>query len=230
MVARLASALAPSASFRSPRNGTRPKRHHGWTQVPDLKIPLPYPEPPLTDGVIVLRRWKRTDLSCVEEASHDTRIPEGTTVPSVFTKREGLAWIERQWGRADNGEGLSLAITDAQSDEAVGAVTMTLRPQEGQQRGTAAIGYWIIECARGCRQASRAVALLTRWTLTEAGLARVEALVEPDNIASQRVLEHVGFKREGHLRSYLAFTERRADALIFALLPSDLSSNIANPS
>jgi hypothetical protein len=144
MVARLASALAPSASFRSPRNGTRPKRHHGWTQVPDLKIPLPYPEPPLTDGVIVLRRWKRTDLSCVEEASHDTRIPEGTTVPSVFTKREGLAWIERQWGRADNGEGLSLAITDAQSDEAVGAVTMTLRPQEGQQRGTAAIGYWII--------------------------------------------------------------------------------------
>jgi [ribosomal protein S5]-alanine N-acetyltransferase len=187
-------------------------------EMPDRPV-LSYPEPPLTDGVVVLRRWADSDLGCVEEASRDPRIPQGTTVPATFTAAEGLAWIERQWGRADNGEGLSLAIADAGSGEALGAVVLLFR----RQPGTVEIGYWLIERARGRRLASRAVVLLARWALTDAGLARVEALVEPDNTASQRVLESAGFRREGLLRSYLVFEERRADALIYSLLPSDLA-------
>jgi RimJ/RimL family protein N-acetyltransferase len=167
----------------------------------------------------VLRRWAESDIGCVEEASHDPRIPEGTTVPASFTVAEGRAWIERQWGRADNGEGLSLAIADAGSGEALGAVVLLFR----RQPGTVEIGYWLIERARGRRLSSRAVALLARWALTDAGIARVEALVDPENIASRRVLESVGFRREGLLRSYLVFNTRRADALIYSLLPSDLA-------
>jgi ribosomal-protein-alanine N-acetyltransferase len=165
----------------------------------------------------VLRRWLATDLGCVEEASRDPRIPAGTTVPATFTVADGLAWIERQWGRADNGEGLSLAIADAGSDEALGAVVLLFR----RQPGTVELGYWLIEGARGRGLGSRAVALLARWAVTDARLARVEALVEPDNIPSQRVLEKAGFRREGHLRSYLVFNGRRADALIYSLLPVD---------
>jgi [ribosomal protein S5]-alanine N-acetyltransferase len=180
---------------------------------------LSYPDPPLTDGVILLRRWSETDIACVEEASRDPRIPQGTTVPARFTEAEGLAWIERQWGRADNGEGLSLAIADAGSGEALGAVVLLF----GRQPGTVEIGYWLIERARGRRLASRAVSLVTPWALTDAGLARVQALVEPDNTASRRVLEAAGFQREGRLRSYLVFGSRRADALIYSPLPSDLA-------
>src|SRR5205807_4554210 len=47
---------------------------------------LAYPDPPLTDGVVVLRRWARDDLGCVEEATHDPDIPKGTTVPATFTR------------------------------------------------------------------------------------------------------------------------------------------------
>jgi ribosomal-protein-alanine N-acetyltransferase len=64
---------------------------------------------------------------------------------------------------------------------------------------------------------------LVRWALLDAGLARVQAHVELHNIASQRVLESTGFKREGHLRSYLVLDTRRADALIYSLLPTDLA-------
>ena len=187
--------------------------------MPDQSVSLSYPDTPLTDGVVLLRRWAATDLDCVEEGSRDPRIPQGTTVPASFTEAEGLAWIERQWRRADNGEGLSLAIADAGSGEAVGVVVLLFR----RQPGTVDIGYWLIERARGRRLASHAVVLLARWALTDAGLARVEALVDPENIASQRVLERVGFRREGHLRSYLVFNERRVDALIYSLLPSDLA-------
>lgn len=186
--------------------------------MPDQIVSLTYPDPPLTDGVIVLRRWAETDIACVEEASRDPRIPEGTTVPASFTEAEGLAWIERQWGRAENAEGLSLAIADAASDEALGAVVLMFRAQPGN----VAIGYWLIGRARGRRLASRAVVLVAPWALTNAGLARVEALVEPDNTPSQRVLEGAGFHREGRLRSYLVFDRRRADAFIYSLVPSDL--------
>jgi ribosomal-protein-alanine N-acetyltransferase len=187
--------------------------------MPDQPVLLSYPDPPLSDGAVLLRRWTESDIGCVEEASWDARIPQGTTVPASFTVADGLAWIERQWGRADNGEGLSLAIADATSAEALGAIVLMFR----RQPGSVDIGYWLIERARGRRLASHAVALLARWALTDAGLARVEALVEPGNTASQRVLESVGFRREGHLRSYLVFNTRRADAVIYSLLPSDLA-------
>jgi [ribosomal protein S5]-alanine N-acetyltransferase len=187
--------------------------------MPDQPALLSYPDPPLSDGAVLLRRWQETDVGCVEEASADPRIPEGTTVPATFTAAEGLAWIERQWGRAENGEGLSLAIADAGSGEAVGLVVLLFR----RQPGTVEIGYWLIPRARGRHFASRAVALVCRWALADAGVERVEALVEPDNIPSRRVLESSGFRQEGHLRSYLVVNRGRADALIYSLLPSDLA-------
>jgi ribosomal-protein-alanine N-acetyltransferase len=187
--------------------------------MPDQPVLLSYPDPPLTDGIVRLRRWAESDIHCVEEASSDPTIPKGTTVPARFTPTEGLAWVERQWGRAESGEGVSLAIADAVSGEALGAVVLLLR----RQPLTAEMGYWLIPRARGRGLGSRAVALLARWAVTESRLARVEALVVPDNVASQRVLEKAGFRREGHLRSYLVFDGRRADAVIYSLLPSDLA-------
>jgi RimJ/RimL family protein N-acetyltransferase len=38
-----------------------------------------------------------------------------------------------------------------------------------------------------------------------------------------RVLESVGFQREGYLRSYLATRDNRADAYMYSLLPVDLA-------
>jgi ribosomal-protein-alanine N-acetyltransferase len=184
-------------------------------------VTIRYPEPPLTDGVVLLRRWEERDLGCVEEASQDPRIPAGTTVPAVFDREQGLAWIERQWRRAEEDQGLSLAVTEARSGEAVGVVVL-LRPDGGRRAATAEIGYWVIQRARGRGYASRAVELSARWGLTDAGFMRIEALVIPENVASQRVLERAGFVREGHLRSYLVFGDRRNDALMYSLLPTDV--------
>ena len=200
-------------------NVTPPPQPRSLDEVTDRSALLPHPDPPLTDGTVLLRRWAESDIGCVEEGSRDPDIPSGTTVPAKFTAAEGLAWIERQWGRHEKGEGLSLAIADAGSNEALGNINLLFR----RQPGTVEIGYWLIERSRGRGLGSRAIALLARWAVTEAGLARVEALVVPDNIASQRVLEKVGFRREGHLRSYLVFDDRRADALVYSLLPSDLA-------
>jgi RimJ/RimL family protein N-acetyltransferase len=191
-----------------------------------------YPYPPLRDSLVRLRRWRMTDLECVREASQDREIPEGTSVPAEFTERDGVAWIDRQWGRAERGEGLSLAVTEPGTDDAVGGAVLLVRrgwmaPGAERSSGTASVGYWMLERARGRGLASRAVALLAPWALRAAGFERVEALVEPHNVASQRVLERAGFQREGLLRSYLVFAGRRADGFMYSLLPSDLNGQPA---
>lgn len=180
-------------------------------------VALAYPDPDLEDGSVRLRRWAHGDLDCVRQAAGDPRIPEGTTVPAVFTADAGREFIERQWGRAESGEGVSLAVAGARTDEALGLAVLLLRTQAG----VAGIGYWVVPRARGRGVATRAVRLLSRWALRDAGLARVEAWVEPDNVASQRVLTAVGFAREGVLRSFLSYPDRRADAVVFSRTSED---------
>lgn len=183
---------------------------------------LAYPHPNLTDHYVTLRPWAERDLACVAEASLEPRILEVTTVPSSYTPEDGLAFIVRQRSRLTRRKGIALAIAESQSDEAVGHINLLYRSVSG----VAGIGYWLLERKRGDGLASRAVHLLTRWAFRTAELARIEALVEPDNVASARVLERAGFQREGLLRSYLAFETRRADALIYSLLPSDIEAEL----
>lgn len=182
---------------------------------------LPYPDPALADHTVSVRPWAETDAPCVIEGK---RVDE-----------EGAReWIGASRRRQTDGAGLSLAIADARTGEALGAVGLIFRPTPGAapvaasaeadrsglvfqlDPGSAGIGYWVLERARGRGLASSAVSLLVEWAFDTALLRRVEALVEPDNIASQRVLQRAGFEREGRLRSYLPVPERRTDALIFA--------------
>lgn len=174
-------------------------------------------EPRLSDGVVVLRRWEAADLDCIEAVSGDPYITIITTVPAVWSPDEGLRFVERQWSRLASGAGVSLAIAEAQTDRAVGCVTLMHRPAP---HGGVGLGYWVVPAARGGGIASRAAALASDWALQCPGIARVEALVEPANVASQRVAESAGFEREGLLRSYLAIGDRRADAIIYSRLPA----------
>ncbi|MEU8179750.1 GNAT family N-acetyltransferase [Micromonospora sp. NPDC049044] len=170
------------------------------------------PEPELTDCRVRLREWTMGDLDCVRQAAADRRITEATTVPVRFTEEAGRAFVRRQWRRTIDGAGLSLAVAEADTDVAVGSVTLLLRPQPG----VAGLGYWLVPAGRGRGLASRAARLLTEWALETGGLARVEAWVETDNVASRRVLAAAGFVEEGVLRSFLAFPDRRADAVVLS--------------
>lgn len=172
------------------------------------------PEPELTDGVVHLRNWRETDLDCVRLAATDARIPKGTSVPAVFTPEEGVAFIRRQWSRRENDEGISLAITSAKTDVAVGLIVLLRHHCEGVY----GIGYWLVPGSRGNGFARRAVAMLVQWGIQQTNVQRIEAHVEPSNEASWRTLERAGFCREGLLRNYLNVSGRVADAFVYSVV------------
>lgn len=171
---------------------------------------LTYPQPELSDGVVILRRWAERDLPCVAEAANDPRFPDGTTVPATFTREGGLDFIRRQWQRSVDGEGVSLAIEAG--GRAVGLAWLSVRPQPG----VFGLGYWVVPSARRRGLGTRAARLAASWVLEHGGAARVEAWVAPGNLPSQRLLAAAGFEREGVLRAFLDYGERRSDAVVFS--------------
>jgi RimJ/RimL family protein N-acetyltransferase len=73
---------------------------------------------------------------------------------------------------------------------------------------------------------SRALLLLCRYGFEQLGLERLELYTDPDNLASQRLADKVGFQREGVLRSHLLHPDgRRRDSVMFSLLPGELEES-----
>jgi ribosomal-protein-alanine N-acetyltransferase len=184
-----------------------------------IRRPGAIPEPPsLGDGLVVLRRWSLQDLPCIGEASTDPVIPRGTTVPVPFSEAEGRAFIERQWGRAASGEGVSLAVAETERETATGLICLLHR----QQPGVVGVGYWTVASCRRRGFTRSGLILLSRWALGLSAVDRLEALVEPSNLASVQVLEGSGFHLEGTLREYFDFDGTRSDGLLYSLIPADL--------
>lgn len=63
--------------------------------------------------------------------------------------------------------------------------------------GSVEIGYGVGEAYQGRGYATEAVEAAVSWALRQPGVTRVEAETDPDNAASQRVLERCGFAPTG---------------------------------
>jgi ribosomal-protein-alanine N-acetyltransferase len=84
------------------------------------------------------------------------------------------------------------------------------------------LGYWIDRGVAGRGMGSLAVALVCDHAFGAMGLHRLQADIRPENEPSQRLVERLGFTREGVLRRYLDIDGEWRDHLAYALLADDL--------
>jgi ribosomal-protein-alanine N-acetyltransferase len=112
---------------------------------------------------------------------------------------------------------VSQAIVEVHSDRAIGLMWVALRPQPH----VGGMGYWIVLSERGRGVATAAVRLFVPWALGALDLWRLEAWVQPENLASQRVLRNAGFQQEGRLRNFLNIEGGASDALVFSTIPPE---------
>ena len=83
------------------------------------------------------------------------------------------------------------------------------------------IGYCLDEPAWGHGYATEAVRAMLQWAFGELDLNRVEAKLDTRNSASARVLEKLGFEREGLRREDCIVSGEVSDSWIYGLLRSD---------
>jgi RimJ/RimL family protein N-acetyltransferase len=100
----------------------------------------------------------------------------------------------------------------------VGWITLALASWE---QGVAEVGYALTREAQGRGWMAPALDQLLAELFGQTAIERLEARCSVDNLASQRVLEKVGFVREGLLRGYFELQGRRVDNFLYALLRSE---------
>lgn len=108
------------------------------------------------------------------------------------------------------------------TDELLGGITLS-----NVRRGVTqacSLGYWMGERFAGQGRMSDAVRALLPHAFNELRLHRVEAASMPCNTRSIRLLEKVGFQREGYARRYLLIDGQWQDHLLFALLAEDMTA------
>jgi ribosomal-protein-alanine N-acetyltransferase len=93
---------------------------------------------------------------------------------------------------------------------------------------SAHIGYWVDSRVAGRGVMPTAVALAVDHCFRVLGLHRIEVNIRPENTASLRVVEKLGFREEGLRRSFLHISGAWRDHRSFALTVEDVPEGLLN--
>lgn len=108
-----------------------------------------------------------------------------------------------------------IVVADA---EPAGWITLVVANWE---HGLAELGYALATEYQGQGLMTEALNLLLADLFFRTSLERVEARCAVDNVPSRKVLEKLGFRREGTLRDYFVLDGRRVDNYLYAILRRD---------
>lgn len=84
--------------------------------------------------------------------------------------------------------------------------------------GLLEIGFTLIPSERGKGYGTEAVQILVDYLFLSRDLVRIQAFTELGNMASQRLLDKVGFKREGTIRKSMFIRGEWRDLLLYSIL------------
>ncbi|HTP14914.1 MAG TPA: GNAT family protein [Streptosporangiaceae bacterium] len=91
---------------------------------------------------------------------------------------------------------------------------------------SAQVGYWIDEACAGRGVIPTALAMAIDHCFFVVGLHRIEATIRPENQASRRVVEKLGFREEGIRRRSLHIDGSWRDHLSYALTVEDAQAGL----
>jgi len=175
------------------------------------------PEPPLSDGEIVLRLRREGDVAAIARASYDPETQRRLSDEPLDAERQqnSVERVEEQWS---TGTSAPFVIADAGDDRPLGLLNL----QFDSDDEVASLAVSVFPEVRGRGVAAKALRLGAVWGLRELGLARVFAEAAVDNQASVRAIEKAGFHREGTLRAHCKTHGERHDCAMFSLIATDI--------
>ncbi|GAA4283066.1 GNAT family protein [Brevibacterium daeguense] len=176
----------------------------------------------LVEGGLVLRPLQRRDAKEFAEVRRhnvDWLRPWEATIPEPDHQLPGFQQLRR--------------ILDSQARR--GALLPFALEVDGRFRGqltvssfqwgsllSASLGYWIDERVAGLGHTPTAVAMATDYCFSSLGLHRMEINIRPENTASLRVVEKLGFRDEGVRERFMHIDGDWRDHRTFALVAEDV--------
>jgi RimJ/RimL family protein N-acetyltransferase len=179
-------------------------------------VTLQFPRGGFRVDELLIRPPVLDDVAAIAPAFTDPDVGGEAGLPPL-SEPELRAFMQRDLSPLQASGFLNPFVILEGSGTIVGGITLH---HYDDQRCRVEVGYWLLARGRGRGIATRAVRALADHVHGQ-GVLRLEAVVRPENERSIRVLERLGFTREGRLRQFLRYGEGRADAFIYSLLPGE---------
>lgn len=158
----------------------------------------------------------RSDAEVARYLYEEPLSPEQTR-DLLTRKMAATAWVSE-------GDWLGAAVVERASGLTVGDVGLHWVSERDR---TAEIGFTFDPRCQGKGFATEAARALVDWAFTAAGIHRVIGRAEARNIASARVLEKLGMRREAHLVENEWVKGEWQSELIYAVLAREWPSRSA---
>lgn len=159
-------------------------------------MPLPFIEPVHTSRT-TLREVVADDLVDLMEINGDAEVTRYLPYDTWQSPEDAVAWLERMKALAASGTVRQLVIARNTDGKVIGTALL-FKFDEGSSR--VELGYVLGRAHWRQGYAAEAMNALITHAFCTLGIRRMEAEVNPDNVASNRLLHSLGFEHEGFLR------------------------------
>ena len=180
--------------------------------------------PAITGDGVALRAPQMSDCAewaALREASRDFLTPWEPTWPADDLTRSSFRRRIKRYSEDQRSDlAYDFFVFSKHDDVLLGGLTLANIRRGCAQ--AASLGYWMGAAHARRGHMTAAVSAIIPFAFGTLKLHRIEAACIPANVASVRLLEKTGFKREGFARQYLCIDGVWQDHLLYARLRDDL--------
>jgi [ribosomal protein S5]-alanine N-acetyltransferase len=184
---------------------------------------MPLKTPTLQTARLFLRPFAEPDAEAIYALQSNARVLRYWDSPPWTDRARAQAFIAACRQMEEDGSGARFAIETLQKRTFIGWCSVFRWNPVYRSLG---IGYCLNEHAWGKGYTTEAVRAMLQWAYETLDLNRVEAELDTRNAASARVLEKLGFEREGLRREDCVVSGEVSDSWIYGLLRRDWKSEV----
>jgi ribosomal-protein-alanine N-acetyltransferase len=176
------------------------------------------PTPSLQTARLRLRAFDDTDENALFALHSNAHVLRFWDAPPWKERARAERFIATCRQMAESGSGARLAVDRVSDGTFIGWCSLN---RWNPDYRSASLGYCFDEAAWGHGYATEAAGTLLRWAFDTLDLNRVQAETDTRNAASARVLEKLGFVREGTLREDCVVNGEVSDSWVYGLIRRD---------
>ena len=173
------------------------------------------PFPNLETNRLNLRRLKSEDVDEIFVLRSNPEIMQFIPRPLMKTKEEALEFISVMDTNVNNNNVINWAITTKEDDQLIGMIGFYRMKPENYR---AEVGYILSPEFHGKGIITEALEKVIQFGFEEMGLNSIEAVIDPENFGSEKVLLKNNFVKEGHFKEHTFFDGKFLDSVFYSLL------------
>ncbi len=167
---------------------------------------------------LTLRAVQLSDLPELLEINRDTEVNQFLPYAAWTSMEDAYGWFQRTQQRTVDGDLVYRVLVDKQSSRVLGGCLLMYYDSASSR---AELGYLQGRFSWGQGFMREAASAIVEDGFSRMGLRRIEAQINPLNTASCRVVEGLGFQREGVLRERWVNKGVPSDCAFYGLLRED---------